>query len=80
MTDELKDLEARLSMVMAAVGVVVAQTLVELDAHDEVLATLQRKCVVMRRILRASGDAGAEEMFSTFERALRDPRFFEQTD
>jgi hypothetical protein len=79
MTDELKDLEARLSMVMAAVGVV-AQTLVELDAHDEVLATLQRKCVVMRRILRASGDAGAEEMFSTFERALRDPRFFEQTD
>ena len=34
-TGELKDLEARLSMVMAAVGVVVAQTLVELDAHDE---------------------------------------------
>jgi hypothetical protein len=80
MTGELKDLEARLSMVMAAVGVVVAQTLVELDAHDEVLATLQRKCAVMRRILQESGDTGAEEMFSTFERALRDPRLFEQTD
>jgi hypothetical protein len=39
MADDTTDLEARLSLVVAAVGVAVAQTLVELDAHDEVLAT-----------------------------------------
>jgi hypothetical protein len=80
MPNDVTDLEARLSMVVAAVGVAVAQTLAELDEHDEVLATLQRKCVAIRQVLQASGDPRAAEMFSTFERALRDPRFFVQTD
>jgi hypothetical protein len=76
MPGDQEEPENNITLAMAAVGVALTQTLVELDGR--VLKIIQEKAKDLRPHMTTMGAQEADLVLATFVRALRDKRFFPQ--